>query len=77
MSNVIDAKFKVIKGPNRPDPRWVFYIIRMGLGLVAIGAVIIGFQQSPPPDQTRETERHALQSAAREAPRCLSGECRE
>lgn len=49
MRDVIDAEFEVIEGPAkaRPDPRWVFYWIRMALGLVAIGAVLLASLESP------------------------------
>ena len=65
MRDVIDAEFEVIEGPAkaRPDPRWVFYIIRMGLGLVAIGAVAVASLESPPSDQSAQerAKRHAQQ----------------
>lgn len=57
MRDVIDAKFEVIEGPAKappgpPDPRWLFYIIRMALGLVAIGAVVAASLESPPSDRS-------------------------
>ena len=65
MRDIIDAKFEVIEGPAkaRPDPRWVFYIIRMALGLVAIGAVVVASLESPPSDQSApaQAKQHAQQ----------------